>query len=99
MLAFGHGFERSLDQRIRVGHQSSVAPSQTSCAKRKDPMRCAKTTTSGLSLAQPQKIPVGSRSTSASSSSTLADAGARSYLRNFKCWSRQYNDHNPVTFA
>ena len=44
----------------------------------------------------PQKIAVGSLSTSASSSSTPAEAGTRSYSWNRKLRSRQYNDHNRV---
>lgn len=46
-----------------------------------------------------RKIAVGSRSTSASSSSTFADAGTRSYSWNLRLRSRQYKDHNRVAFV
>ena len=48
---------------------------------------------------QPQKIEVGSRSTSASNSSTLSVAGTRSYSWNRRLRSRQYSDHNRVAFV
>jgi len=46
--------------------------------------------------AHPQKMAVGSRSTSASSSSTLAEAGTRLYSWNSRLRSRQYSDHSRV---
>lgn len=52
-----------------------------------------------LNCPHPQKIAVGSRSTSARSSSMLAVAGTRSYAWNFRLRSRQYSNHRPVAFV
>jgi len=47
----------------------------------------------------PQKMAGGSRSTSARRSSTLTEAGTRSYPWNFRLRSRQYSDHSRVAFV
>src|SRR5450756_2099451 len=48
---------------------------------------------------QPQKMPVGSRSTSASSSSMFADGATRSYSWKRRLRSRQYSDHVLLVFV